>query len=86
MLHQVSFSIRNLKRSTIKDFYTKEEVKRKNFGGGGGGAGVSNNLSPFQQPLSVSTADNQLKPLSSLESNTQSALNLFDSNSVHSLR
>lgn len=31
-LNQVSFSIRNLKRSTIKEYYTKEETKRKDSG------------------------------------------------------
>lgn len=29
-LQKVSFSIRNLKRSTIKEYYIKEETKRKN--------------------------------------------------------
>jgi len=32
-LKQTSFSIRNLKRSVIKEFFVKEEAKRKNFGG-----------------------------------------------------
>lgn len=32
LIYQVSFSIRNLKRSTIREYYTKEETKRKNFG------------------------------------------------------
>lgn len=29
---KTSFSIRNLKRSIIKDFHSKEESKRKHFG------------------------------------------------------
>lgn len=29
-LQKVSFNIRNLKRSTIKEYYAKEENKRKN--------------------------------------------------------
>lgn len=30
-LQKVSFNIRNLKRSTIKEYYTKEENKRKSL-------------------------------------------------------
>ncbi len=30
-MFKTSFSIRNLKRSTIKEFYAKEELKRKSY-------------------------------------------------------
>ena len=64
-LLKVSFSIRNLKRSTIKDFYTKEETKRKNFG------------TTLQQSSNTTTNPTQLKALNNIENNQNSPSRIF---------
>ena len=52
---QASFSIRNLKRSTIKEFYAKEEQKRKNSNINNNN---NNNNNIHQQQLNVATVAN----------------------------
>jgi hypothetical protein len=63
---QASFSIRNLKRSTIKDFYAKEEQKRKNntHNTTQHSSNSNHHVNTFHTP----TKENQLKPWQNTES------------------
>lgn len=54
-LLKASFSIRNLKRTTIKEYYAKEEARRKNMD---------------MSPISASGSPNQTMALNKLDNNS----------------
>ena len=63
---KASFSIRNLKRSTIKEFYAKEETKRRNYSGGSGG-GTGTSTVTTTNPINTAQSNNQLKATNNIE-------------------